>query len=464
MSKITSSPVKTGSKSVGADNRSGVRGPKQKELKHDVGVELEGNTWKFTTVELARALAKKTRKTPYALGTIDTIDDYDLTDHTAMLRKTLSLVLEEFEESKPEKILKDLQGKGERDQYNGFRSFTNSAIEICRNALKDRAGSYYATLEVIVHDAPMQDTIRGADALKPDLAGVNSFPNQVDVNIDNESSHKSDGDSAQPKPEGTVSGEAMGNNIAASAPKDRGTKRKPENDLRDTLAQSIDPIKLELFWRPPNGRERNALLLPFEVKSDSWPELIRQAGTYARCMLAAHPYRMFALVIGYKYDTQELSFLIFHRGGLTGCEPLKLTDKKGRREMLRLFLTILTWDSPADAGIPEWTDGSTILLPSGPEGKSSRSFQVEELLYNTNCILGRATWVARLVTWGLLPPEPPQGSETADQTAPGSSICSDTRLAAENSAPPSSKRLRKTAAEPQGQKQRKRSGKRAFSI
>ena len=42
-----------------------------------------------------------------------------------------------------------------------------------------------------------------------------------------------------------------------------------------------------LYWRPPN-LNNSQLLTPVEVKR-SWPELVRQAGTYACCLFSASP-------------------------------------------------------------------------------------------------------------------------------------------------------------------------------
>ena len=69
-------------------------------------------------------------------------------------------------------------------------------------------------------------------------------------------------------------------------------------------------------------------------------ELVRQAGTYARCLFTASPLRKFALVLGYEYDSQEIRILVFHHGGLTSSEVLNL-NANGIKDLLHIFHIIL---------------------------------------------------------------------------------------------------------------------------
>ncbi|KAF9650143.1 hypothetical protein BDM02DRAFT_3078593, partial [Thelephora ganbajun] len=46
-----------------------------------------------------------------------------------------------------------------------------------------------------------------------------------------------------------------------------------------------------------------------------WPRIVFHATTYARCLFSASPPRHFAIVLGFRYITAELRFLIFHRSG-----------------------------------------------------------------------------------------------------------------------------------------------------
>ena len=136
------------------------------------------------------------------------------------------------------------------------------------------------------------------------------------------------------------------------------------------------------------------LSLPGEVKKD-WPELVCQAGMYARCLFNANPLRQFALVLGYNHVKQELRFLIFHRGGLTSSLPLNPNSDAGRQDILRIFFAILSWKTPADAGFPMWCNNSEMELPlSTTSGDESTRVQVKKVLHRTLCIRGRAAQVS----------------------------------------------------------------------
>ena len=114
-----------------------------------------------------------------------------------------------------------------------------------------------------------------------------------------------------------------------------------------------------LYWRRPasNGHE---LLIPVEVKK-GWKDLVCQAGTYARCLFMASPLRKFVLVLGYEYDTQEIRILVFHHGGLTSSQALKL-NANGIKD-LHIFLAILSWKTVVDAGLPLWCNDSNMISP-----------------------------------------------------------------------------------------------------
>ena len=105
-----------------------------------------------------------------------------------------------------------------------------------------------------------------------------------------------------------------------------------------------------LYWRR-KGLNDHELLIPVEVK-DGWRDLVRQAGTYARCLFMASPLRKFALVLGYEYVSQEFRILVFHHGGLTSSQALKLDTEDGRKGLLHIFLAILSWKTVVDAGLP----------------------------------------------------------------------------------------------------------------
>ncbi|KAJ7747279.1 hypothetical protein B0H16DRAFT_927550 [Mycena metata] len=147
---------------------------------------------------------------------------------------------------------------------------------------------------------------------------------------------------------------------------------------------------LDLYWRPPTLDKRR-LDVPVEVK-DRWPDLVRQAGTYARCLFSAAPLRQYALVIGYNQKAGELRFLVFHRGGLTASTPLMPANPAHMQDILRLFAAIMTWRSASDAGFPGWCNDTAMVLPIG----SGRAVHVDEVIHHSTCVRGRAPRVFRV--------------------------------------------------------------------
>ena len=75
------------------------------------------------------------------------------------------------------------------------------------------------------------------------------------------------------------------------------------------------------------------LLIPVEAK-DGWQELVRQAGTYVRCLYSASPLRQFAMVLGYSHTKREFRFLIFHCGGLISSLALDPNLHEGQQDIL----------------------------------------------------------------------------------------------------------------------------------
>ncbi|KAJ7668097.1 hypothetical protein B0H17DRAFT_1088177 [Mycena rosella] len=84
------------------------------------------------------------------------------------------------------------------------------------------------------------------------------------------------------------------------------------------------------FWHPlAEGSERFQIRLPVEVKNN-WAQVIEQATIHARCLLSANPSRTFAPVLAFNQHSQELKFLIFHRGGLISHVSCNLAEPLGR--------------------------------------------------------------------------------------------------------------------------------------
>lgn len=130
-------------------------------------------------------------------------------------------------------------------------------------------------------------------------------------------------------------------------------------DLAGILSSS-SRMPNKVFWMP--SVEREQIIIPVEVNSDS-KELVFQAGPHARHLFSASPLHQFTLVLGYEHTNHRLRFLAYHRGGLTASHDLDPFTPEGREGILRLFLSLLTWKSPADAGYPLCSNEASIFIP-----------------------------------------------------------------------------------------------------
>lgn len=111
--------------------------------------------------------------------------------------------------------------------------------------------------------------------------------------------------------------------------------------------------------------QRLELVIPVKVDED-WPAVVAQAARSAQVLYSACHLRKFGLVIGFRYTTLELRFLIIHRGGITVSKPLSVVEEQGRKDILRVFLSMLTWRSEEDAGVPAFfRDGLSLNIPFG---------------------------------------------------------------------------------------------------
>ncbi|KAE9392024.1 hypothetical protein BT96DRAFT_944939 [Gymnopus androsaceus JB14] len=229
----------------------------------------------------------------------------------------------------------------ERDHYTGLANFLNACLTACRVALGNKADdSYYRLLEFFVWDKETSDGISGAHPLKPDLASI----------------------------------------------------------LRKADGKFSPPDKV--FWSPPEDQAQ--MIVPVEVK-DGWKDLVLQAGTYARCLFSASPLRQFTLVLGYEHKKRRLRFLAYHRGGLTASRELDPTAPEGQKDILRLFLSLLTWKSPADAGFPLWCNESSLYLPGRMGGSDKFIADIDSVLHNSTCVRGRSPRVLRAKKRNTIP-------------------------------------------------------------
>ena len=218
--------------------------------------------------------------------------------------------------------------EAESHHYEPLCRLLNNCVEACHKALGDSKGEYYRNLKFVKWDNLTQDGYSDGPYIKPNLAGGINLPERDEI--------KADGG---------------------------------------------------LYWRRP-GSNGHELLIPVEVKK-GWNDLVRQAGTYARCLFMASPLRKFALVLGYEYDTQEIRILVFHHGGLTSSKPLKL-NANDIEDLLHIFLAILSWKTVVDAGLPLWCNDSSMILPGE---KGPQVVQLKEVLHDTFALRGRCARV-----------------------------------------------------------------------
>ncbi|KAF9778744.1 hypothetical protein BJ322DRAFT_1092398 [Thelephora terrestris] len=164
------------------------------------------------------------------------------------------------------------------------------------------------------------------------------------------------------------------------------------------------------WWKPLAGQPACQVMLPVEVKN-CWRKLVAQAATYARSLFDANPMRVFALILGFNHEKNQLRFLVFHRGGLAASEPCDLTEKDRFEDMARLFLTLATWRTAAEAGFITCGNDTTHLLPVNKHSQQHVRATVEKILFRSLCVRGRMTQVF------LLRPESatPAGPETPEQ-------------------------------------------------
>lgn len=139
---------------------------------------------------------------------------------------------------------------------------------------------------------------------------------------------------------------------------------------------------------PPDTTKKDNLELPVGIES-SPQALTEQCATYARDLLLAAPSRVFALVLAFDQNRGELSFFLFHRGGLTRSKPLDIRVEDNHREILRLFLSILLWKTPKDAGFVASCNEREYALPFNDT-------DAERIVATVDSVRGRATRVNRL--------------------------------------------------------------------
>ena len=108
----------------------------------------------------------------------------------------------------------------------------------------------------------------------------------------------------------------------------------------------------------------------------------------------------------YNRISDQFGFLIFHRGGLTSSEPIPLLEPKRYNDLVRVFMSILSWTHPEDAGNPSFMNKDQFMLPDPTDRNRTAQFSLDDVLCNPAAVRSRNTWVARV--------NPMQGGPPAD--------------------------------------------------
>ncbi|EIW76053.1 hypothetical protein CONPUDRAFT_169241 [Coniophora puteana RWD-64-598 SS2] len=300
--------------------------------------ELRGATWEMKPIHLARALSRKSRKDSAPLlskNLPDSINHYDVHLHV--------------DDDKLEKAVETLQtlqtgvhfplpSASETLHYLSFAKWLRCCLEVALKLTDEIDNRFYSMLSFIPYNKELSDGIGDVSKISPDLAGY----------------------------------------------------------IREK-AEEVPPEKFS--WIPSDeaqdGKKLRELLIPVEVKSKSWPRIVLQAATYSRGLFYAVPLRQYSLVLGYHHVHKELRFLVYHSGGLTASTALKIDDRNDRKEILRLFCAILTWQTRGDAGLPEWCDHSACCLPREAGGHVAK-LRIKEVLQRTLAVRGRCPEIWRL--------------------------------------------------------------------
>lgn len=131
-------------------------------------------------------------------------------------------------------------------------------------------------------------------------------------------------------------------------------------DLDSILRKSVaERPSIQLLWSPPGDQAE--MTAPAGVEG-SWRELLLQTGTYSCCLYRISPFRPFRnVVLGYHRNQGHFRSLAYHRGA--SSRDLDPFAPEGRKDILRLFLSLLTLKSRSDVGFPAWNIGASVSLP-----------------------------------------------------------------------------------------------------
>jgi len=302
----------------------------QDQLKTAMVYEIWDQVWEFPAPMFAKILSPKNPKPGVeTAGELLLLDEYDCKIDEPAFLDSLGDIAQGLLQSQH---FSTQTGSGESTHYKPLVAFLTDCVSLCHNALDgpsapSRQDRWYKDLQFTAGKT-LVDSIGGSPRpLKPDITG--------------------------------------GHGISAV----EGQR---------------------LWWDPPQGKHSYRLTIPVEVKSN-WHDLISQAATYARGLFSADWARTFALVLAFDHKQKELRFLAFHRGGLTASNFCKLTEKSGLKDVVRIFLALMLWSTPSDAGFLTCFSDAECKLPADREGASYISATPVNGLSRSLCVHGGAT-------------------------------------------------------------------------
>ncbi|KAJ3769434.1 hypothetical protein FB446DRAFT_812091 [Lentinula raphanica] len=339
---------------------------KQDDLEKLLQSEVSNQIWEFDAADVARMLSPKKLKSSFPSSSeygrsVDdplkppSLDNFHILVDDADVQQAFKEYLESHTLS-----YNPIQNTGELAHYDNLVVFLNDCVQAANNIyctvleshrqsrsesqflLAEMKEKYWPLLVFHKYNKDMGDGIDGAAPLKPDIAGT-------------------------------------------------GTKVRPST----------------CYWKLPSDvseqdQSRVAIKIAVEVKAD-WPKLLWQSATYGRAEMATIPLRSFSLVIAINHIKHDLRFLIFHHGGITATKALSLRDDDDRNKICLVMMSIIFWQTPADAGIPSFTDGTTFILPPLAQNDKDLSgyAEIEEVIHQSHSIRGRNTWVSSAGIVGL---------------------------------------------------------------
>ncbi|KAF9500612.1 hypothetical protein BDN71DRAFT_1440019 [Pleurotus eryngii] len=126
-------------------------------------------------------------------------------------------------------------------------------------------------------------------------------------------------------------------------------------------------------------------MLAGEVKL-SWPELVAQAATYARCMFAATEHRAFIPILCLNHAEGSFRLCLYHRGGLLASMAMDLETIDGFHMFVSTIVGLWQWDSLKKAGCEPSMSHSHISF-------NDSQYRITAVLCRCQAIRARATSV-----------------------------------------------------------------------